>query len=75
MIVSPLIGTPDHAELASAVSWTNPDAPDAERVRDQRVLHVEPIRTAGGSVSIWRGYAARHRVTNRLLKNVWPSAR
>jgi len=29
--VNPPIETPDHAELAPAVSWTNPDAPGAER--------------------------------------------
>jgi hypothetical protein len=35
MILCPMDGTPDHAELAPAVSRTNPDAPDVERVRDK----------------------------------------
>src|SRR5260370_42147816 len=75
MMATPRIRTPEDAQLAPTVSWVNSDAARGERARDQRVLHAERSRVAGGPVPIWRGHAARCRVTNRLSEDVWPATR
>src|SRR5216683_659952 len=75
MMAPPRIGMAEDAQLAPTFSWANSDAARGERARDQRVLHAERNRVAGGPVPIWCGHAARRGITNRLSEDVWPATR